>query len=468
MVNKPTELTSDELAELQKIKADIDKPCKCARRNCLSSLKESTLDYTKAVCTILDARGNALQKGHNDKGRQRDALRSAFGSSITGIDKSGRTQHNFSIGGVQGLCREAFARAHGVSTNVIDSIASERKRGMTYFYSFCRDYICCDVFIIGVKSSGRAISHRSHHVAAEKDLQRAFKDNNLEILPENRERALSKDDPSHIECVSWFKDFFHFSGDHMPNIAGGGIQIENQLYSDLYNLYLKEVVFKPVCYKEWERIWADIFPHVKMRMYKQVSGKCNTCAALADLRTQFVHPYLKQMATDLHTFHRDTYMGERHAYYERRKEAMENPDDVLSCIVDGMAQTHSHIPHFGNLSQSQTHLKLKLQGVLDHGRNFFNMFLCTHSCPSSTNLAIHTFYLNLEQWVVEKGHYPSKIYWQVDGGPENANAFVYAFAEYLVAQTPIKEIYVTRLPVGHTHEDIDARFGTIWDHCRLR
>jgi hypothetical protein len=96
------------------------------------------------------------------------------------------------------------------------------------------------------------------------------------------------------------------------------------------------------------------------------------------------------------------------------------------------------------------------------------MFLCTHSCPSSTNLAIHTFYLNLEQWVSEKGHYPSKIYWQVDGGPENANAFVYAFAEYLVAQTPINEIYVTRLPVGHTHEDIDARFGTIWDHCRLR
>ena len=108
------------------MKADIDKPCKCARRNCLSSLKESTLDYTKAVCTILDARGNALQKGHNDKGRQRDALRSAFGSSITGIDKSGRTQHNFSIGGVQGLCREAFAGAHGVSTNVIDSIASEK------------------------------------------------------------------------------------------------------------------------------------------------------------------------------------------------------------------------------------------------------------------------------------------------------------------------------------------------------
>lgn len=342
----------------------------------------------------------------------------------------------------------------------------EKARYYIFFFS-CSEQIYINVSVAGLQSSAdRTINRRSHLVAAEKDLERAFKNNKLEILPENRERALSKDDPSHIECVGWFKDYFYFSGDHMPN--GGGIQIEYQLLSDMYNLYLKEAVNKPVCYKEWKRTWREIFPHVKMRIYKQVSGKCHTCATLADLRTKFRHRYLKQMATDLHSFHRDVYMGERQAYYARRKEAIENPDEVFSCIVDGMAQTHSHIPHFGNLSQSQTHLKLKLQAVLDHGRDFFYMFLSTHSCPSSTNLALHTFYLSLERWVREKERYPKKIYWQIDGGPENANAYVYAFAEYLVAQTPIQEIYVTRLPVGHTHEDIDARFGTIWDHCRLR
>jgi hypothetical protein len=36
-----------------------------------------------------------------------------------------------------------------------------------------------------------------------------------------------------------------------------------------------------------------------------------------------------------------------------------------------------------------------------------------------------------------------------------------------VAETPIEEIVLSRLPVGHTHEDIDGRFGVIWNHCRL-
>ena len=80
----------------------------------------------------MSTRENVLQKGHNNKAEQRNALRAAFDSSITGTDKSGRTQHNFTIGSAEGICREAFARAHGVSTNVIDSIDLEKKCGMIY------------------------------------------------------------------------------------------------------------------------------------------------------------------------------------------------------------------------------------------------------------------------------------------------------------------------------------------------
>lgn len=34
--------------------------------------------------------------------------------------------------------------------------------------------------------------------------------------------------------------------------------------------------------------------------------------------------------------------------------------------------------------------------------------------------------------------------------------------EYLVAKKFCPLIVLTRLPVGHTHEDIDSRFGKIW------
>ena len=113
-------------------------------------------------------------------------------------------------------------------------------------------------------------------------------------------------------------------------------------------------------------------------------------------------------------------------------------------------------------------MEQKIQGVIDHGREKFTMYRTFHTVAGNSNLNIHTFLLQLEDWRESNdGRYPTKIYWQIDGGSENANKYVLAICEYLIAQTPIEEIYLTRLPVGHTHEDIDARFGTIWDHVRL-
>ena len=65
-----------------------------------------------------------------------------------------------------------------------------------------------------------------------------------------------------------------------------------------------------------------------------------------------------------------------------------------------------------------------------------------------------------------EGNLPPTIYIQVDGGSENANIFFFAMAELLICKKMAKKIVITRLPVGHTHEDIDAFFGTIWGAFR--
>ena len=76
-----------------------------------------------------------------------------------------------------------------------------------------------------------------------------------------------------------------------------------------------------------------------------------------------------------------------------------------------------------------------------------------HNVPNNANLTIHAFLLQLERWKERKGHYPQKIFWQIDGGSENANQFLLAICELLVAMNlGIEEILLTRLPVGHTHE----------------
>ena len=41
-----------------------------------------------------------------------------------------------------------------------------------------------------------------------------------------------------------------------------------------------------------------------------------------------------------------------------------------------------------------------------------------------------------------------------------------AIAELLVAKGVINKIVITRLPVGHTHEDIDSKFAKIWMKLR--
>ena len=54
------------------------------------------------------------------------------------------------------------------------------------------------------------------------------------------------------------------------------------------------------------------------------------------------------------------------------------------------------------------------------------------------------------------------MYWKVDGGSDNANWYSFAVAELLIAKRiGIETLLFTRLPVGHTHEDIDAMFGNI-------
>jgi len=50
------------------------------------------------------------------------------------------------------------------------------------------------------------------------------------------------------------------------------------------------------------------------------------------------------------------------------------------------------------------------------------------------------------------------------GGGKNANEILVGIAELLIHRRLIKRILLTRLPVGHTHEDINGKFETIWQH----
>ena len=84
------------------------------------------------------------------------------------------------------------------------------------------------------------------------------------------------------------------------------------------------------------------------------------------------------------------------------------------------------------------------------------------------NLSVYVILDQLGRYLRTHGHFPRKMYIQVDGGAENINTTVVGWLQLLVAKHLVPEILLSRLPVGHTHEDIDALFGHIWAAYRLK
>eukprot|EP01034_Spumella_vulgaris_P035770 gene35770-44106_t len=145
----------------------------------------------------------------------------------------------------------------------------------------------------------------------------------------------------------------------------------------------------------------------------------------------------------LHWLHRTAYMGERMAYAQKCSLACQMPGMYLSLISDGMAQNHCILPWMGNLSQLKG-LPQHLQGILRHGRG----------------LTLYRTFHN--DTLKEEGKLPDTVFYQIDGGSENAAKAVLLLCELLIIRGLTKKVVLTRLMVGHTHADIDAVFGRLW------
>jgi hypothetical protein len=80
-------------------------------------------------------------------------------------------------------------------------------------------------------------------------------------------------------------------------------------------------------------------------------------------------------------------------------------------------------------------------------------------------LTIYCLAHYLNNWRKDhNGSYPEELIIQFDGGSENANQPVMAYLEWLVATRAVKKVLYSRLPTGHTHEDIDRCFSVLWNH----
>lgn len=267
-----------------------------------------------------------------------------------------------------------------------------------------------------------------------------------------------------LQVYTWMHDYFHRRiGDFQPN--SNEIHLEQMDKKDPYKEYVEDCTIdgiRPASYELFCLVWRTSFKHVKIREYKSVCGKCQVCSSLSLMRSTFRDRARREMITRLHALHRTAYMGEKVEYYGHRKLAIDEPSKYMCLMADGMAQNHTSLPWDKNLITCNEEIPQHLQGVINHGRRC-SIYRSFGNFKGGSNLGIHCTLLEL--WdMLDKATMKliHTLFLHFDGGPENANKYVLAIAYLLVARGLCKVVYVIRLPVGHTHEDIDALFSLIW------
>ena len=164
---------------------------------------------------------------------------------------------------------------------------------------------------------------------------------------------------------AWMSVFFAMVGDQIPN--SNEIHLETQEKLEIWAEYVWDMFHlfedNALCYSKFLDLWDTVFPHVKIRVYKDVTGKCTVCAVLSDLRKKFHSRAMRRLVTTLHAFHRVMYMGERSVYYKKAFDAMTDPINYWSSIFDGMSQSHTQLPWLSNLKALTSSFNMHLQGT---------------------------------------------------------------------------------------------------------
>ena len=133
---------------------------------------------------------------------------------------------------------------------------------------------------------------------------------------------------------------------------------------------------------------------------------------------------------------------------------------MMSIIVDMMDQQHCLCPSLGTQDTFSAPLKQMITGIKQHGKNGgVTLYRSVDTVPKGANLIVYCILSQIEKWKQVHGYYPEELYLQVDGGSENANKCLLSILELLVVKRIVRLVYYSRLPTGHTHEDIDAAFA---------
>ncbi len=140
----------------------------------------------------------------------------------------------------------------------------------------------------------------------------------------------------------------------------------------------------------------------------------------------------------------------------------------MSIIWDAMDQSKCCVPHFHFKNKAWVSDKKKLQmqygAFIVHGHGTFAYCWDDRIKKDGdmwATLLLQTILKLYYKYRDEKKKWPDTLYLQADNASDNKNLAIYAVCQLLRDLGVFKKIKLSFLPVGHTHEDIDAAFGAL-------
>ena len=235
---------------------------------------------------------------------------------------------------------------------------------------------------------------------------------------------------------------------------------------DLYDQFMLDVegdvadVTHP-CHKSYFlQTMRQMFPEIRVRKHCKFA-KCDFCQKWKGiLRDQKSSAALRAEAKERFAEHVTwAHVRERGFYHSKQQEAVNNPAHFLSVALDGTDQMPNGFPHFGQKIKGDgtgKRLKMHTQIAMVHGRPAM-VFVACEDIAGDPNLTIECLnrIFKREEEQREYG-LPETLYLQLDNCfRENKNTYVFVYLVWLIERAVFKEIFVSFLPVGHTHFDAD-------------
>ena len=138
----------------------------------------------------------------------------------------------------------------------------------------------------------------------------------------------------------------------------------------------------------------------------------------------------------------------------------------ISIIFDAMDQQKCRIPHVQQnpgWAKNTSRLDSQIASYIIHGKGTFGIFWDEQISKDGNFWAGNLIEVIRE---IKETHYkdkkfPEVLYMQADNASDNKNLAMYAVCEVLRDLGIFRKVKYSFLPVGHTHEDVDASFGCL-------